>query len=112
MNTNNLYTQFFFKIKFTLVSNNLFFYFITKHIVIDLENEYKIEPFIQKETKKCVSYKNFEKLRKNISNMDLKQISQVEKEIDLFEKYIKELKKSLADRSLDFDNKNNIKLIG
>ncbi|MGL5779602.1 hypothetical protein [Cetobacterium sp.] len=43
--------------------------------------------------------------------MDLKQISQVEKEIDLFEKYIKELKKSLTDRSLDFDNKNNIKLI-
>lgn len=43
--------------------------------------------------------------------MDLKQISQVEKEIYLFEKYIKELKKSLADRSLDFDNKNNIKLI-
>ena len=81
-----------------------------KDEVIDLENEYKIEPFIQKETKKCVNYKNFEKLRKNIS-MDLKQISQVEKEIDLFEKYIKELKKSLTDRSLDFDNKNNIKLI-
>lgn len=78
---------------------------------VDLENKYKIEPFIQKETKKCVNYKNFEKLRKNISNMDLKQISQVEKEIDLFEKYIKELKKSLTDRSLDFDNKNNIKLI-
>lgn len=78
-----------------------------KDKVIDLENEYKIEPFIQKKTKKCVNYKNFEKLRKNISNMDLKQISQVEKEIDLFEKYIKELKKSLADRSLDFDNKNN-----
>ena len=82
-----------------------------KDEVIDLENEYKIEPFIQKETKKCVNYKNFEKLRKNISNMDLKQISQVEKEIDLFEKYIKELKKSLTNRSLDFDNKNNIKLI-
>lgn len=82
-----------------------------KDEIIDLENEYKIEPFIQKETKKCVSYKNFEKLRKNISNMDLKQISQVEKEIDLFEKYIKELKKSLSNRSLDFDNKNNIKLI-
>lgn len=83
-----------------------------KDEVIDLENEYKIESFIQKETKKCVNYKNFEKLRKNISNMDLKQISQVEKEIDLFEKYIKELKKSLTNRSLDFDNKNNIKLIG
>ena len=83
----------------------------SKEEVIDLEDEYKIEPLIQKETKKCVNYKNFEKLRKNISNMDLKQISQVEKEIDLFEKYIKELKKSLADRSLDFDNKNNIKLI-
>ncbi|MGL5428746.1 MAG: hypothetical protein ACRDAS_12640 [Cetobacterium sp.] len=43
--------------------------------------------------------------------MDSKQISQVEKEIDLFQKYIKELKKSLADRNLEFDNKNNIKLI-
>ena len=83
----------------------------SKEEVIDLEDEYKIEPLIQKETKKCVNYKNFEKLRKNISNMDLKQISQVEKEIDLFEKYIKELKKSLTDRSLEFDNKNNIKLI-
>ncbi len=83
----------------------------SKEEVIDLEDEYKIEPLIQKETKKCVNYKNFEKLRKNISNMDLKQISQVEKEIDLFEKYIKELKKSLTNRSLDFDNKNNIKLI-
>lgn len=82
-----------------------------KDKIIDLDDVYKVEPLIQKETKKCVNYKNFEKLRKNISNMDLKQISQVEKEIDLFEKYIKELKKSLTDRSLDFDNKNNIKLI-
>ncbi|MGL5902466.1 MAG: hypothetical protein ACRCZO_07220 [Cetobacterium sp.] len=82
-----------------------------KEDTIELEDGYKIEPLIQKETKKCVNYKNFEKLRKNISAMDSKQISQVEKEIDLFEKYIKELKKSLADRSLEFDNKNNIKLI-
>lgn len=82
-----------------------------KKDIIELEEGYRIEPLIQKETKKCVNYKNFEKLRKNISAMDSKQISQVEKEIDLFEKYIKELKKSLADRNLEFDNKNNIKLI-
>lgn len=82
-----------------------------KEDIIELEEGYKIEPLIQKETKKCVNYKNFEKLRKNISAMNSKQISQVEKEIDLFEKYIKEFKKSLADRNLEFDNKNNIKLI-
>lgn len=85
----------------------------SKDEVIDLEDnlDYKVNPLIQKETKKCINYKNFEKLKKNITNMDSKQISQVEKEIDLFEKYIKELKKSLADRNLDFNNKNNLKLV-
>lgn len=85
----------------------------SKDEVIDLEDnfDYKVNPLIQKETKKCINYKNFEKLKKSITNMDSKQISQVEKEIDLFEKYIKELKKSLADRNLDFDNKNNLKLV-
>lgn len=82
-----------------------------KDKTIDLGDEYKVEPSIQKETKKCVNYKNFEKLKKNIPTMNSGQLSQVEKEIDVVEKYIKELKKSLASRSVEFNNKNNLKLV-
>ncbi|MEG0426201.1 MAG: hypothetical protein RR556_10760 [Cetobacterium sp.] len=82
-----------------------------KDEIIDLDGNYKIKPIVQKETKKCVNYKNFEKLKKDINKMDPKQVSQTEREIESLEKYLRDLKKSLADRSLDFDNKNNIKLI-
>lgn len=82
-----------------------------KDKIIDLDGNYKIEPIVQKETKKCVNYKNFEKLKKDINKMNPKQVSQTEREIESLEKYLRDLKKSLAGRSLDFDNKNNIKLI-
>ncbi|MGL4865584.1 MAG: hypothetical protein ACRC4T_21010 [Cetobacterium sp.] len=83
--------------------------------VIDIEEtevieEYKVNPTIQKETKKCVNYKSFEKLKKNISNMDAKQIIQTEKELEIMEAYIKELRKNLADRGKCFDNTGALKI--
>lgn len=83
-----------------------------KEDVIDLEDsgEYKVNPLVQKETKKCVSYKSFEKLKKNISNMDAKQVIQTEKELELVEAYIKELRKNLSDRGKCFDNAGALKI--
>lgn len=83
-----------------------------KEDVIDLEDsgEYKVNPLVQKETKKCVNYKSFEKLKKNISNMDAKQVIQTEKELDLVEAYIKELRKNLSDRGKCFDNAGALKI--
>lgn len=43
--------------------------------------------------------------------MDLKQVIQTEKEIEILEQYIKSLKKSLIDKSKEFENVNNLKLI-
>lgn len=78
-----------------------------------IENkEYKINPIIQKETKKCINYKNFEKLKNNIYKMDLKQVMQTEKEIEILEQYIKSLKKYLVEKNKEFENINNLKLIG
>ena len=59
--------------------------------IIDLDDngEYKVNPLVQKETKKCVNYKSFEKLEKNIGKMDAKQIMQTEKEIESLENYLK-----------------------
>ncbi|MGL5595452.1 MAG: hypothetical protein ACRDDK_05295 [Cetobacterium sp.] len=83
-----------------------------KEDVIDLEDsgEYKVNPLVQKETKKCVNYKSFEKLKKNISNMDAKQVIQTEKELELVEAYIKELRKNLSDRGKCFDNAGALKI--
>lgn len=83
-----------------------------KEGVIDLEDsgEYKVNPLVQKETKKCVNYKSFEKLKKNISNMDAKQVIQTEKELELVEAYIKELRKNLSDRGKCFDNAGALKI--
>ena len=80
--------------------------------IIDLEDngEYKVNPLVQKETKKCVNYKSFEKLEKNIGKMDAKQIMQTEKEIESLENYLKSLKKSLADRSKCFDNEGALRI--
>lgn len=85
---------------------------ISDAIDIIENNECKVDPIIQKETKKCINYKNFEKLKNNIYKMDLKQVIQTEKEIELLEQYIKSLKKSLVDKSKEFENINNLKLIG
>lgn len=83
-----------------------------KEDVIDLEDsgEYKVNPLVQRETKKCVNYKSFEKLKKNISNMDAKQVIQTEKELELVEAYIKELRKNLTDRGKCFDNEGALKI--
>ena len=83
-----------------------------KEDVIDLEDsgEYKVNPLVQRETKKCVNYKSFEKLKKNISNMDAKQVIQTEKELELVEAYIKELRKNLNDRGKCFDNEGALKI--
>lgn len=83
-----------------------------KEDVIDLEDsgEYKVNPLVQKETKKCVNYKSFEKLKKNINNMDAKQVIQTEKELELVEAYIKELRKNLSDRGKCFDNAGALKI--
>lgn len=83
-----------------------------KEDVIDLEDsgEYKVNPLVQRETKKCVNYKSFEKLKKNISNMDAKQVIQTEKELELVEAYIKELRKNLSDRGKCFDNAGALKI--
>lgn len=83
-----------------------------KDEIIDLneDGEYKVEPLTQKETKKCVNYKSFEKLKKNISNMDAKQVIQTEKELELIETYIKELRKNLTDRGKCFDNTGALKI--
>lgn len=83
-----------------------------KEDVIDLEDsgEYKINPLVQRETKKCVNYKSFEKLKKNINNMDAKQVIQTEKELELVEAYIKELRKNLTDRGKCFDNTGALKI--
>lgn len=83
-----------------------------KEDVIDLEDngEYKVNPLVQKETKKCVNYKSFEKLKKNINNMDAKQVIQTEKELELVEAYIKELRKNLTDRGKCFDNTGALKI--
>lgn len=80
--------------------------------IIDLEDngEYKVNPLVQKETKKCVNYKSFEKLKKNISNMDAKQVIQTEKELELVEAYIKELRKNLTERGKCFDNTGALKI--
>ena len=83
-----------------------------KEDVIDLEDngEYKVNPLVQRETKKCVNYKSFEKLKKNINNMDAKQVIQTEKELELVEAYIKELRKNLTDRGKCFDNTGALKI--
>ena len=80
--------------------------------IIDIKetDEYKVNPSIQKETKKCVNFKNFEKLKKNIGNMDAKQIIQTEKEIESLENYIRDLKKALSSRSSCFDNAGALKI--
>ncbi|MEG0516889.1 MAG: hypothetical protein RR523_14710 [Cetobacterium sp.] len=82
-----------------------------KDEIIDLDGNYKIEPLIQKETKKCINYKSFEKLKKNINNMDAKQIIQTEKELELMEAYIKDLRKNLADRGKCFDNEEALQIL-
>lgn len=83
-----------------------------KEDVIDLEDngEYKVNPLVQRETKKCVNYKSFEKLKKNINNMDAKQVIQTEKELELVEAYIEELRKNLTDRGKCFDNTGALKI--
>ena len=83
-----------------------------KENIIEIEEngEYKVNPTIQKETKKCVNYKSFEKLKKNIGNMDAKQIIQTEKELEIMEAYIKDLRKNLADRGKCFDNTGALKI--
>lgn len=85
---------------------------ISDAIDIVENKECKVDPIIQKETKKCINYKNFEKLKDNIYKMNLKQVIQTEKEIEILEQYIKSLKKSLIDKSKEFENINNLKLIG
>lgn len=84
-----------------------------KENIIEIEENgnYKVNPLVQKETKKCVNYKNFEKLEKNIKKMDAKQIMQTEREIESLENYLKSLKKSLADRNKSFENKKNLTLV-
>lgn len=64
----------------------------------------------QEITKKCVNYKKFEKLKKNISKMSSKELSQTEKEIASLEKYLKEIKTTLAEKAKMLENENNLKL--
>ncbi|MGL5709569.1 MAG: hypothetical protein ACRCW9_01835 [Cetobacterium sp.] len=67
--------------------------------------------FLQKEVK-CVNYKNFEKLEKNLNKMDSKQLHAAEKELEVLEKYLKELRKNISDRNKEYENKDNLKLVG
>lgn len=64
----------------------------------------------QEITKKCVNYKRFESLKKNISKMSSKELSQTEKEIASLEKYLKEIKATLAEKAKMLENENNLKL--
>lgn len=64
----------------------------------------------QEITKKCVNYKRFEKLKKNISKMSSKELSQAEKEIASLEKYLKEIKATLAEKAKMLENEDNYKL--
>lgn len=64
----------------------------------------------QEITKKCVNYKRFESLKKNISKMSSKELSQTEKEITSLEKYLKEIKATLAEKAKMLENENNLKL--
>lgn len=67
--------------------------------------------FLQKEVK-CVNYKNFEKLEKNLNKMDSKQLHAAERELEVLEKYLKELRKNISDRNKEFENEDNLKLVG
>ncbi|MGL5049105.1 MAG: hypothetical protein ACRC0R_02480 [Cetobacterium sp.] len=79
--------------------------------VIDLIEVEKPKSNLLQTKNRCVNYNNFEKLKKNISNMNIEEIVQTEKEIENLERYLKELKKSVQDRNTKFENINNLKLI-
>ncbi|MGL5051402.1 MAG: hypothetical protein ACRC6E_12375 [Fusobacteriaceae bacterium] len=79
--------------------------------VIDLIEVEKPKSNLLQTKNRCVNYNNFEKLKKSISNMNIEEIVQTEKEIENLERYLKELKKSVQDRNTKFENTNNLKLI-
>ncbi|MGL5639443.1 MAG: hypothetical protein ACRCY7_07630 [Cetobacterium sp.] len=80
--------------------------------VIDLIEVEKPKSTLLQAKNRCINYNNFEKLKKNISNMNSEEIVQTEKEIESLERYLKELKKSVQDRNKTFENKDNLKLVG
>lgn len=79
--------------------------------VIDIIEVEKPKNTLLQAKNKCINYNNFEKLKKNITTMSNEEITQADKELEILEKYLKELRKNISDRSKDFENKNNLKLV-
>lgn len=74
-------------------------------------NESIREIVTSNKTFKYFNIKSVEKIQKDIKKMDSKEIYNTKKEIEIYEKLIKQTKREIEEREKEHENANNLKLL-
>ncbi|MBC2856798.1 hypothetical protein H3N56_10340 [Cetobacterium sp. 2A] len=62
-------------------------------------------------TFKYFNIKSVEKIHKDVEKMDLKEVFNAKKEIEIYKKLLKEAEKKLEEKEKEYENKDNLKLL-